>query len=489
MKTELLRIESLNKSHNKKAVITNVTFTVFAGETVALLGASGAGKTTVSDIIGGISQYDSGRIFYFEQHIRPHSLSDAQEMGIHVLKHPGRLLDTLTVAENIMLSRQKKGFINSGSINRAAARMLKTVGLDTPPDTPTGRLGDLDKSMVELAAILHAQPRLLLLDEPLFSYTEANTRHLHHIMASLKKKGASVIYLTHNIKDALEFADRIVVMRDGMAVGIYKKESGLDATLLKTMAGYAASENVPQDGRVGDTIMEVQGYSGAHFHDISFHVDRGEIVGIAGQYGSQKSRLLSCLYGVYPKTGGRTIIKGKAVDVKSPKVAMKHGLSCFSSIKKDSGLVYTMNTRENISLQVLKKVSYGGFINSKLEEHLAKTYMRLANIPEDLLDVPLCNLSNGLQQRIQLMQCYASDPDIFLLYEPTMGMDIASKKEMRAMIGRLAQEGYSLVVASSEMEEVIEMCDRILIMNHGRLVGELSKQEASQGRIIELIQQ
>ena len=471
-------------------ILDHITFNVFEGETLAILGANGAGKTPLVRILGGILQKDMGELFFREKPLSDYSLEKAQALGIHIVQHCGRIVDSLTIAENIYIPARPRGWINRRKIAARAKTLMKFVGLTQNPYTLAGNLCASEKSLVELAAVLNLDPRLLIFDEPPLPCSDPLSQNILNVIADLKSKGSSVIYVTDNIRDALQVADRILVLRDGIAAGIFDSQSPYfnPRDLLTIMAGKSRGIQIYEPIRRGDVIMEIRDLSCRVLHGINFHIYRGEILGIVGPMNSNKSVLLQLLYGYIRKTKGTVLIDGKIVHIRSPKDAVRLGISYFTSIREKSHLLPNLTVMENIILAAAKRVSSLGWIKPHIEKHYAASLLEAFSIPPALLSVVAGRLSSGLCQKIQFIQCLATKPRIMLLYEPTNGIDLETKKEIRAGIKRMAADGCTFVVVSSNTQESLEICDRFLVLNGGVIKGELSKSEAEQSKIIELMQ-
>ena len=354
----------------------------------------------------------------------------------------------------------------------------------------TGKLTNVERALVDLASILNINPRLLILDEPLLPYSSSAQNNLKSIIKSLKKQNNSVLYFTQNVKDALAFGDRLVILRDGIAAGVYDKTACTERQLIAVMAGKTQYESKKaRPTCTHNRVLEVQHLSSPFYRDISFHLYQGEILGLIGQYESGKSKVLTSLCGLPPKAEGQIFLDGKLVNIKNPRVAHRLGIVYFSGLHHPSGLVPSMTVRQNISLRALNKVCHNGILNLKLEDHLARTFAQSASLPLSLLDVQVGELPYGVCQRVQLAQCAAScHAKILLLYQPTIRMDLASKKLICQMIVDLAKQGLSIVVASTEIEEMTNLCDRLIVINNGLAVREFKKSEMDLEYLLALTQ-
>lgn len=491
MKKELFRGEFVCKHFHHDTILDNITFNIFEGETLAILGANGAVKTPLVKIISGILQNDSGKLFYNDRPLLDYTMKKAQSLGIHIVQHHGRIADSLTIAENICLPFQKKGFINKKEMNARSKILMDMVGLDEKPTALCSKLNSSQKCLAELAAILYSGAKLLILDEPPFPYTENLREKITNVINKLKAKGSSVVYVTDNIKEALCVADRILVLRNGVCAGIFDKQNPYfnQKDLLSIMAGKnSAKENCDDDITPrGNIIMQVKNLYCNNISNISFDLYKGEILGFVGP-ANNKSTLLHAIYGYVPKTGGSIIIDGKPQLIHSPKDAVKLGISYFTSVQEKCYLIPNLTVMQNITLVATKRLSRFGWIKPRIEKHYASSLMEIFSIPPSYLNVPAVNLNSGIRQKLHLIQCMASKPKIMLLYEPTNGIDLETKTQIREGIKEMAKNGCTFIIVSSNMRESTELCDRFLVLSNGIIKGELSKKEAEQSRIIELMQ-
>jgi len=490
MKRELLRVEFLCKKIHQ-TILDNVSFNVFRGEIFVVLGASGAGKTSLIQIIAGITPKDSGRIVYQSQPVCFNSAKEAQSRGIYIVHHFGRIVDALSIAENIFLAEQKYFWFQNKRLSLDALSLIEMVGLEHSPSTLTEKLSISEKSLVELAAVINANPRLLIIDAPPFAHSRHIRKKVHTVIGDLKKKGTSVVYVTDSIKDALEMGDRIMVMRDGIVAGIYERGSQnfCHSRLLKAMAGGTRPIPAGEHEITGPTIFRVSHLSCRTVSDVSFSVRQGETVGIVSPMDGNNKILFQSIFGCLKKSGGQILIDEKAVEVDSAVDAVEHGIGYFSSDRQSCTLIPELTVLYNMTLTGAGRINRHGIIRPDFEKKHAEKCFQLLGLPVSHLDLRAEKLSRGMQLKIQLAQCLALAPRIMLLYEPTAGVDLASKTEICHMIQTLSEQGITIVIASSNIEEIMNICDRFVIMYEGRVKGELSRTEAMQANIIALMQE
>lgn len=491
MKSELLRVEYLKKTFQQSEVLSHITFSIFEGETFAVLGASGAGKTTLAQILGGLISQDCGKIYFREEPVCFHSLREAQALGIHIVQHSGRVVDVLSINENIFLANPKGFWIRSKKLLSRSKELAEMVGLQYDPSTPAKKLSSSEKSLLELAAVINENPSLLIFDEPTFPSTKRINKKMFSVINKLKVSNASVLYITKNIHEAIEIGDRILVLKNGIATGLFEKngENFNEERLLMAMAGDKSPlppGNPP--AVLSCPVLEVCNLSNRFMNNISFSLYKGEILGIVSPMGASKKTLLQLIYGHIKKSAGTIFINGKQVEINDTRSAIKNGIAYYTADRENSHLVADLTVMENITLMATSHISSLGLIKPYIEQHYAKSCLEQMNIPVNLLHVPVCNLNYGLQQRIQFAQCLIRRPKIMLLHDPLSGIDIGAKSDIEQAIRRLADEGMGIIVASSHVEDMLKLCDRFIVMNDGQIKGELSGLEANQSDLIGLMQ-
>ncbi len=490
MEHVLLSMQHISKSYPGVQALDDVSLRLDRGQILALAGENGAGKSTLMKILSGSVTPSGGTILLDGEEVSFSNPRQALDAGISIMYQELNYLNDLSIAENILIHQKSTGIISKKKIYARAIKLLELVGLKKPVNLLAGELTSVERALVDLASILNIEPHLLILDEPLLPYSTAAQNNLKGIIRSLTEKQHSVLYFTQSVKDALAFADRLIILRDGIAAGVYEKSACTERQIIAVMAGKTQYEaKKARLTREIQEVLEVRHLTSSAYHDINFRLYRGEILGLVGQYESGKSKVLTTLCGLPPKAQGQILLDGKPVNIKNPRVAHRLGIAYFSGVQKHSGLVPTMTVRQNISLRALNKVCHSGMINLKLEDHLAKTFAQRASLPLSLLDVPINKLPYGVCQRIQLAQCAASSHGkILLLYQPTLRMDLASKKLICEMIYQLAEDGFSIIVASTEIEEMTNLCDRIIVMNGGYAVREFKKSEMDPEYLLALTQ-
>jgi ribose transport system ATP-binding protein len=491
-----LEVRNLSKSFPGVRALTDVSLKLSGGEVLAVIGENGAGKSTLMKILAGVQTPDAGQLLLDGREVRIDSTRSALKLGISLIHQELNLADNLDVGANIFLGREpRKGFgplsvIDRRRIDREAVNFTKPVGLDLSPRTIVGTLPIGRQQMVEIAKALSTDARILIMDEPTSSLTQHETEHLFRVVKDLRSRGISVVYISHRLGEVKELADRVVVLRDGRNAGELRREEITHDRMVKLMVGRDLSQFYQRQSHpVGEAVLEVEGLkTPAHpRHSTSFTVRAGEIVGLAGLVGAGRTELLTTLFGVTPAVAGRIRVGGTDVTPQSPIDAIRAGLALVPEDRKQQGLVLEMAVRQNLSLPSLSRTRRAvGFLNRRAERSISLEMTQALNVktPSDLQVVQF--LSGGNQQKVVIGKWLAMKPKVLLLDEPTRGIDVGAKQEIYRLMEKLASTGVAILFVSSEMEEVIGMSDRTLVMHEGRLTGELSRAELSEEAIMHL---
>ena len=478
--------------------LQGVDFTLREGEIHALMGENGAGKSTLIKVLTGVYAKDDGKIFLKgkEGPVSIKSPQDAQNVGISTVYQEITLCPNLTVAENMFIARTKGPGVNWRSINRRAGEILRSLDI---PATPTQQLGSCSIAVQQMVAIARAvdmECKVLILDEPTSSLDEQEVQKLFKLMLDLKKKGVGIIFVTHFLEQVYEVCDRITVLRDGQLVGEYVIEDLPRVQLVSKMLGKELDEmadikkehtgtvDMSEDG----VVLEVHDLASvAGIKPFDFHIRKGEVNGFTGLLGSGRSEGVRAIFGADRTTGGTVKIGGKEVRIHKPLDAMKHGVGYLLEDRKPDGIVGDLSVRENIilALQVMK-----GFFHpisrAKAEEYADK-YIQLLEIKTASSDTPIKSLSGGNQQKCILARWLLTDPTYLILDEPTRGIDIGTKIEIQKLVLQLADEGKSVTFISSEIDEMLRTCSRLIVMRDRKIVGELTGDDLRQDKIMATI--
>ena len=486
----LLEMKDIDKSFPGVKVLQNVQFSLYSGELHALMGENGAGKSTLMKILNGIYSKDNGTIIVKGKPEEITSTKVAEGLGISIIHQELNLIPYLSIMENIFLGREfklgKTPFVNWKKMRSEAERYLKQLGMDLDPRTIVEELSVGQQQMVEIAKALSMQADILVLDEPTAALTDREIEKLFEVIAALKAKGVGMIYISHRMEEIFQISDRITVLRDGKYIGTRKtKETDMDE-LVRMMVGRDINDRFPKiEIMPGEERLRVEGISlGQKLRDISFSVRSGEILGLAGLMGAGRTEVAKVLFGVTPATQGTIFIDGKEATIRKPIDAIGAGIALVTEDRKHEGLILSLSIRENLSLPNLAKLSVSGFMKRSKESVLSEETIEKLHIRTPHAEQVVGALSGGNQQKVVIGKWLATKPKILILDEPTRGVDIGAKKEIYDLMNQLAKEGVAIIMISSELPEVLGMSDRIIVMHEGRVTAELSREEATQERIM-----
>ena len=490
----LLTVESITKRFPGVLALENVSLSLGAGEVLAVVGENGAGKSTLMKILAGVQKPDSGTISFAGRPVSIPSVRAAQQLGIALIHQELNLADNLTVAANIFLGREPRNgwFIRQAETETASTAVLRQVGLDVSPKALVSTLSLGKQQMVEIAKALSAQARVLIMDEPTSSLSQHETEALFRVIRDLRARGVSIVYISHRLGEVKELADRVVVLRDGKNAGELARDEVTHDSLVRLMVGRNFSieraERRVQVQAAKAPALEARGLRTALFpqHQVSFALNRGEIVGIAGLVGAGRTELLQVLFGIEPARGGQIWMDGTVRRIDSPRAAIGAGLALVPEDRKQQGVILEMAVRENITLAALGQDARAGFLNRGRERIMAEKTVVDLNVKTPTLRQPVQFLSGGNQQKVVLGKWLALRPRVLLLDEPTRGIDVGAKQEIYRLMEQLAADGLTILFVSSEMEEILRMSDRALVMHQGRISGELRREQLSEEAVMRL---
>ncbi|MFP4483612.1 MAG: sugar ABC transporter ATP-binding protein [Spirochaetaceae bacterium] len=486
----LLRVEKVSKAFPGVQALDNVSLDVRSGEVVGLIGENGAGKSTLIKILAGVHRPDSGKIYFAGQEVTIPDPQASQEVGISVIFQELNLLPNLSVAENIFVGRELRRFglfLDRKETERRSLELMRRAGLSCDPWIDVEALSLSRRQMVEVAKALSIDARLIIMDEPTSALTEQEVDTLFTIVQRLKERNVAVIFVSHKLDEVFRICDRLHVLRDGKDVGTTTQEEASHDKIIRMMVGRdIGSLFVKEDAEIGPPVLEVRNLSSPNgVTDVSFSVHRGEILGFAGLVGSGRTEVMRAVFGIDPHTSGEILVDGDAVDIRIPSDAIRHGIGFVPEDRQLHGLILGMTVRQNITLPGLQFVSSRGFIQHNKEREVTSTFIDRLRIRTPHQEQTVLNLSGGNQQKVVVSKWLAINPRILILDEPTRGIDVGAKKEIHRLMTELAKRGVAIIMISSELPEVLAMSDRIVVMHEGRKRGELSRNEASQERIME----
>ena len=490
--TPLLEVRKVTKRFPGVTALRDVSLQIGEGEVLALIGENGAGKSTLMKILAGVQEPDIGEILIDGSAARIDSVQKAQSRGVALIHQELNLSDNLDVGANIFLGREplRHGLIDRKTIRDKSVELLRRVGLNISPNTIVSRLPIGQQQLVEIARALSIDARVLIMDEPTSSLSQHEVERLFEVVKDLRSRGVSIIYISHRLGEVRELADRVTVLRDGENAGDLSREEITHDRMVELMVGRDISEfYARKPHEPGDVILEVDNLvtPANPGHALSFNVRRGELVGIAGLVGAGRTELLQVLFGVESALAGTIRVGGVTKQFKKPLGAIQSGIALVPEDRKQQGLILEMAVRENIGLAGLKRnQKTAGFLNRAVEKTDSNTMIGKLRIktPSDRQIVQY--LSGGNQQKVVLGKWLAMKPDLLLLDEPTRGIDIGAKQEIYTLMEQLAEESVAVLFVSSEMEEILGMSDRTLVMHEGRISGELQRDELCEESIMQL---
>ncbi|HYW46735.1 MAG TPA: sugar ABC transporter ATP-binding protein [Bryobacteraceae bacterium] len=473
----VLEVADVSKSFWGIKALDRVRLSVQRGEVHAVTGENGAGKSTLMKIIAGLIPPDEGEVHFHGR-------------GIAMIHQELLTFPDLTVAENVCMgqepSRWLAGWLDKPAMRRQARELLARLGVAVDPSSRMGDLSIAEQQSVEIAKALAREADLIIMDEPTSALSDHEAELLFRIIGDLKQRGVTILYITHRMQEIFRLADAITVLRDGCHVATEAAGQMDEKRLIALMVGRALDTSVAKaPSRAGDVILEVRGLTRpGRFRDVSFVLRRGEILGLAGLMGAGRTDVAAAIYGLAPAASGTILVDGRAVRINSPADALSHGIAMVTEDRKQYGLVPEMSLKENVTLSSLARYGYGPFIRRRAEEAAADEQIRGFAVRTSGRDQPVKNLSGGNQQKVVIARALLADPRILILDEPTRGIDVGAKNEIYQLIARLAREGKAILLVSSEMNEILSLSDRVLVMRQGAAVAEVSPGESTPEEIL-----
>ncbi len=484
-----LLLDHISKQFPGVTALDNVSMEIHAGEIHALCGENGAGKSTLMNILSGTLQPDGGRILLNDSEVLFHNPHEAFENGIAIVYQHLSLVDSLSVAENIFANQQPRnryGMIQFNALYEKTTVLLQRLKLfDINPRTLVSKLSPAQKQMVEIAKALSKDPSILILDEPTASLTDRETKTLFDIIRILKINGVSIIYISHRLEEIFLLADRISILKDGKYQGTFDSKDLTKDALIKKMVGRELKTLKTSSSRNDRILLEVKNISGAKFNDISLVVRQGEIIGLAGLMGAGRTEIARAIFGMDKIESGEVRLNNKAFHPKHPFAAIRAGMGYVTEERKNLGLFQSMSIQDNIVAARLNQLP-SRFYNAAKVKRLAETAKAKLGIISHSLEQPVNNLSGGNQQKVMLAKWLLTSPDVLIVDEPTHGIDIGAKYEIYEILKSLAEEGKGILIISSELPELIGLCDKIIIIKNGIVAGELSGEKMTEEQVIEL---
>lgn len=504
MQEFILQMKDITKVFPGVKALDNVNFNVKKNQIHALVGENGAGKSTLINIICGVFHYGSyqGQIIFDGEEKYFNCIKDVEDVGIACIHQELNLAPELSISENIFLNNKpsKWGIIDFDEMHTRTKELLRNIGLDVDsaaainPNDKIKNLGIGQRQLVEIAKVLSKDIKLLILDEPTAALSESEVDILLEILDGLRKKGVTCIYISHRLDEVMKIADTITVLRDGQTIETREKINLDKETMIKLMVGRELKNMFPREPhKRGDISLELKNYSVRHpdipgmmlIKDVNFKVYKGEILGISGLVGAGRTELFTSVFGAFSEPAeGEIYIEGKKVDIKCPMDALSKGLTLLSEDRKKFGLNLLMSIKENIVLPSSKKVSKFGIISNDESVSQSKQYIEDVKIKAANVDVLVSTLSGGNQQKVVISKALMMKPKIIVLDEPTRGIDVGAKSEIYKIMNKLVDQGVTIIIISSEMEEILGISDRIITMSNGMVTGEFNISEATQEKLM-----
>lgn len=487
----ILRLSNINKSFNTNQVLKSVSVAFEEGQVHAVVGENGAGKSTLMKIIGGIYERDDGEVFLDGEPVVFGSPLEAMQRGISIVHQELSLVDNLSVAQNVFSHREPAnalGFIKWRELWERTRELFEQIGIEIDPRKPAGLLNVARQQLVEIAKAISMDARVIIMDEPTSSLSEQEVDYLYGIVNRLKERGVCVVFISHKLSEVFRIADVVTVLRDGQLIGTVETQSTDSSEIIRMMVGRHINDLYPEKrDEAGEPIMQVVnlGFED-EFRDISFDLRRGEILGLAGLVGAQRSESMLALFGAAPATSGELYIDGKKIEARQPIDAIRAGLCYLPEDRRTQGLFQAMSIGWNLTAASLNRVTTrrGAYDRDRIRRVAHEMIELLDIVPPDH-EVSVQSLSGGNQQKVLLGKWLAAEPRVLIVDEPTRGVDVGAKSQIHLKLRELADSGIGIVVISSEQPEIVGLCDRVLVYCQGRITKELAGDEISQEAIVQ----
>lgn len=488
-----MRIEmrGIDKLFGSNQVLKQAGFTLESGEVHALMGENGAGKSTLMKILTGVYTKDAGTVLVDGKEVNYKNPQEAEKAGIVFIYQELNVMFDLTVEENLFMGKEihgKFGICDKKAMQKKAQEALNILGVNISPKTVMAELSVGQQQMVEICKALMADAKVIIMDEPTAALTQSETVALFKVIESLRKKGVSMVYISHRMEEIFELCDRITVLRDGSYIGVKNIPETNMNEIVKMMIGREIGERYPsRNVKIGKEVLKVKELTRkGTFHDVNFSVRAGEVLGVSGLMGAGRTEIMQAIFGNLSYESGTIEIDGKEVKISNPRQAMEHGIGFITEDRKTEGLMLDKSIRENISLCNLRRISKSSIISREAEKNMVAEAIKDLHIKCFGSYHECNNLSGGNQQKVVLAKWILTNPKILILDEPTRGVDIGAKKEIYSIINKLAAQGVAIIMVSSELPEVLGMSDNIMVVREGEVRGIISYEEANQERVMTL---
>ncbi|HEL0582235.1 TPA: sugar ABC transporter ATP-binding protein [Streptococcus equi subsp. zooepidemicus] len=485
-----IEMTAISKSFGTNKVLEKIDLVLHSGQVHALMGENGAGKSTLMNILTGLFPASSGTIVIDGVEKQFSNPQEAEAFGISFIHQEMNTWPDMTVLDNLFLGREIKGtfgLLDQKAMKEKAKRAFDRLGISIPLDLPIGSLSVGQQQLIEIAKSLLSEVSLLVMDEPTAALTDRETESLFQMIASLKKAGVGIVYISHRMEEIFRVTDLITVMRDGIVVDTKPTAETNPAELVKKMVGRDIDDYYPaKAAELGELVFEVENLSGECFKDISFQVRRGEILGFSGLMGAGRTEVMRAIFGLDKRTAGRIRLNGQDIQVTNPVQAIRAGIGFLTEDRKEEGLILDLSIKDNMTLPSHKDFSKNGFFDDKISRDFVQKMIDRLRIKSGRPEMVVGNLSGGNQQKVVLAKWIGIAPKVLILDEPTRGVDVGAKREIYQLMNELAERGVPILLVSSDLPEVLGVSDRIVVMHEGRITGELSRGEATQEKVMQL---
>lgn len=488
----VLEMKNIEKSFPGVKALDDVSFKVKKGEIHALIGENGAGKSTLMKVLTGVLKSDRGELFLYGEKVLIDNINQAQELGLALIFQEINLVQTLPIAENIFLGKLKRnnaGLVDWKVIKSEAEKILRSMDFQLDVNKKVESISGAAKQMVEIARALSADAKILIMDEPTSSLTTVEVEKLFTIMRRLKERGVTIVYISHKLNEIFDICDTVTVLRDGKVIDTHPVANVTPEKIIEQMVGRTIEMEFPKrNTKPEEIIFEAKNIRRKKIlFGIDFFLRKGEVLGLAGLVGAGRTELAEVIFGAEKMEEGEISINGKKIAIHSTKDAKLNSMGMVTEERKETGLALDFSLTKNITITNLNKISRGSFfINNKKESQAADEYVKKLNIKTPSINQQVLNLSGGNQQKVVIAKWLFSDVDILILDEPTRGIDVGAKYEIYLLINKLIEQGKSIIMISSELPEILGMCDRVVVMHNGMKRGELTGKEINAEAVMRL---
>ncbi|MCF6462595.1 MAG: sugar ABC transporter ATP-binding protein [Epulopiscium sp.] len=484
-----LEMRNIFKSFGSNEVLKDVSISINEGEICALIGENGAGKSTLMNILGGVLKMDSGLIYLDDKEVEFNKPADSLDAGIAFIHQELNLINDLPIYENMFLGREiktKRGRLDLEKMIKETEKIFEKINVDLNPKTMVRDLDTSYKQIVEICKAIMMNASIIIMDEPTTSLTEPEIERVFNMMRTLKEHGVGIIFISHKLNEVMEICERYMVLRDGKLVAEGEVSQVNTDDLARFMVGYdVRTEQFSRDKSLGDEILRVENLTHPDaFRDISFSVKKGEILGVTGLLGDGRSELFRSIFGAEKFSSGRIYLDGKKINTYSTTQALKEGLGYLPGNRKENGIIKDMNIFENASVVTWPKYAKYGVIDKQKHKEMFGEQIKSLRIKLEKVTDSINSLSGGNQQKVVLAKWLSSNPKVLILDNPTQGVDVGAKEDIYDIILELAEENIAIIILSSEAQEIIRLCDRAIVMYHGKIQGEVSGENMNEHDIM-----